>query len=173
MLTRSLLTIALVSILAACGGDAVAGTAGAEAAGGSAAAATTAAVDCPPLQVKIDGKPVDGLVHALGVLEAGSYGVEVFNHDQVTCEQVLSGARSIPPGEIDVRAYVDERGSMASVSIGSKTNFAQGVELARKPAKEGDPIAICVSNVKWVGGGGAGSTYEVNGLFQGPYCGQR
>lgn len=172
MLTRTLLISALLLTLTACGGEAVAGSGSDEA---STDAGGAPSIDCPPLVVKIDGEAVDGLGHGLALLDNDSYGVEVFNHAEATCADLLAGSRDVPKGEVNVRAFVAEGASRGSVSVGSKTNFVQGVELARKAQQEGDQVAICVSDAKWTSGGfgGDGPTYEISGLFSGRYCGER
>ena len=177
MKSPTLLALALLLSLTACGGgdtDADAAPAEAGAPGGGTASAQD--IDCPPLQVTIDGEPVSGLDHALAVAEAGSYGVEVFNHPEATCADLLAPSRNVPPGEVNVRAYAQEGTSQGSVSIGSKTNFAPGVELVEKTDTPGELVAICVEGATWTSGGfgdDAGQTYEIRGLFAGEYCGER
>ncbi len=181
MKNPTLLALALLLTLTACGG----GEPDAAAADGTAADASSAAaeaIDCPPLTVTIDGEPVSGLDHALAFSEpetgpgTGGYGVEVFNHAEATCEDVLASSRDVPEGEVNVRAFVQEGSTRGAVAIGSKTNFAQGVELVRKAESVGDTVAICVSNAGWTTGGfgeDAGQRYEISGLFQAEYCGER
>ena len=175
MKIRALLPLLLLLSLTACGGD---GTA--EASDADGATADASAIDCAPLTVTIDGEPVDGLTHAFAYSEpetgpgTGGFGVDVFNHG-ASCADVLAGSRDVPEGEVHVKAFVQEASGRGSVAVGSKTNFAQGVELLRKAEATGEPVAICVSNVKWTAGGfgGDGPTYEISGLFQGEYCGER
>jgi hypothetical protein len=179
---HTLLALTLLVCLTACGGESAdAGSASDDSAASTTAAAAAEAVDCAPLTVTIDGEPVAGLDHAFAYSEpesgagTGGYGVDVFNHGDASCDDVLAGSRDVPEGEVNVRAFVQEASGRGSVAVGSKTNFAQGVELAKKPSGAGDTVAICVENVKWTAGGfsGNGPTYEINGLFSGEYCGER
>jgi hypothetical protein len=189
MKTRSLLTLALLLTLclthAACGGDDATAEAtddAAAAANGTAAAPAAEAIDCPPLTVTMDGEPVAGLDHAFAYSEpengpgTGGFGVDVFNHGDASCDDVLAGSRDVPEGEVVVKAFATEGSSRGSVAIGSKTNFAQGVELVRKAESVGDEVAICVSKAGWTTGGfgeDAGKRYEIDGLFRAEYCGER
>lgn len=171
------LSLTLTLGLAACGG----GDANAAATDEAPDAAAADPIDCPPLTVTIDGEPVTGLDHTLAFSEpengpgTGGFGVEVFNHAEATCDDVLGASRDVPEGEVNVRAFVQEGSARGSVAVGSKTNFAQGVELVRKPGSPGDRVAICVSNARWTSGGfgGDGPTYEISGLFAAEYCGER
>jgi hypothetical protein len=176
MRIRSFLTLALLPVLAACGGDASTGSTAtaAPADDPGAAQAGAADIDCPPLEVAIDGTPVPGLDHAYAFSDpsTGGYGVQVFNHE-ATCAEVLAGSRDVPPDEVEVRAFIEEGATRGAVGVGSKTNYVQGIELVRKPAKEGDLTAICVSDAKWTAGFGGGTTYEIRGLFSASYCGER
>lgn len=191
MNTRSFFTLALLLTLTACGGGdtdpasaPADGTAPEVAANGAAGGATVSAedIDCPPLEVTIDGEPVEGLDHALAFSEpktgpgTGGYGVEVFNHAETTCENVLASSRDVPPGEVNVRAFVQEGSSRGSVAVGSKTSFAQGIELVEKSDTPGGLVAICVEGASWTTGGfgdDAGQTIEIRGLFAAEYCGER
>lgn len=180
---RNILALTLLLALTACGGGSDATASGAEGASadGAPASADAVDIDCPPLQVTIDGEPVEGLDHAFGFSEAktgpgtGGFGVQVFNHPENGCAEVLATSRNVPEGEVEVRAFVQAGASRGSVSVGSKTNFAQGVELVNEPNAQGDLVAICVSGAKWTAGGfgGDGPTYEISGLFAGTYCGER
>lgn len=172
------LSLTLTLGLLACGG----GDADAAATDEAPDAAAAEPIDCPPLTVTIDGEPVTGLDHALAFSEpengpgTGGFGVEVFNHAGATCEDVLGASRDVPEGEVNVRAFVKEGSTRGAVAIGSKTNYAQGVELVRKAASSGDTVAICVTDAGWTTGGfgaDAGQRYEISGLFQGEYCGER
>jgi hypothetical protein len=181
MKIRSLLTLALLLTLGpvACGGgdDAEATAAGAE-----AGAPAAASIDCAPLTVTIDGEPVAGLDHAFAYSEpengagTGGFGVDVFNHGDASCDDVLSGSRDVPEGEVTVKAFATEGSTRGAVAIGSKTNYAQGVELLRKAESVGDEVAICVTEAGWTAGGfgeDAGKRYEISGLFTAEYCGER
>lgn len=183
MKNPTLLALALLLTLTACGGgdtdaeaapaDSTTADADAGASGGTVSAED---IDCPPLEVTIDGEPVEGLDHALALADAGSYGVEVFNHQEATCDDVLASSRNVPPGEVNVRAYAQEGVSQGSVSIGSKTNFARGVELVEKSDTPGGLVAICVGGASWTTGGfgdDAGQKIEIRGLFAAEYCGER
>lgn len=183
MNTRSLLTLALLAPfalgLAACASDDATAAATTDTA---AAPAAAGAIDCPPLTVTIDGEAVAGLDHAFAYSEpatgpgTGGFGVDVFNHRGASCEDVLAGSRDVPEGEVTVKAFATEGSTRGSVAIGSKTNFAQGVELVRKAESEGDEVAICVSRAGWTAGGfgeNAGKRYEIDGLFRAAYCGER
>lgn len=184
------LALLLTLTLTACGGgdtdsevppaDGTADLAASDTSGGATVSADD--IDCPPLEVTIDGAPVEGLDHALAFSEpktgpgTGGYGVEVFNHAETTCEDVLASSRDVPPGEVNVRAFVQEGSSRGSVAVGSKTSVAQGIELVEKAESAGGLVAICVEGASWTTGGfgdDAGQEIEIRGLFAAEYCGER
>ena len=181
MKIRSLLALPLmiaVAGLTACSGE----DAGAASTDDAPVAAAADSIDCPPLTVTIGGEPVAGLDHAFAYSEpetgpgTGGFGVDVFNHGDASCEDVLSGSRSVPEGEVAVKAFATEGSTRGTVAIGSKSNLAQGVELVRKAESVGDEVAICVTKAGWTAGGfgeDAGKRYEIDGLFRAEYCGER
>lgn len=187
MWTRFSIAITALLAVAACGGGSSAGNA--ENSNGGAggndegnAMASAASIDCPPLTVTIGGEAVTGLDHAFAYSEpetgpgTGGFGVEVFNHAEASCEDILTGSRGVPAGEVNVRAFVREGSSMGTVAVGSKSNMTPGIELASTAANEGDLVAICVTDATWTSGGfgdDAGKTYAISGLFAAPYCGER
>lgn len=178
MWTRLSIATAALLAVSACGGGGVSNAEN----GSDSAMSSVDSIDCPPLAVTIGGEAVEGLDHAFAYSEpemgpgTGGFGVEILNHDEASCEDILAGSRGAPPGEVSVRAFVTEGSSMGTVGVGSKNNMTRGIELAGKPAKEGDMVAICVSDATWTSGGfgdDAGKTYQINGLFAAPYCGER
>jgi hypothetical protein len=130
---------------------------------------------CGPLTVTLDGKPIDGMTHGLGVHDIGGYSITVFNHDKTTCDEMLSGARAIQDGEKSVT--VSAGGQLgAGISYDANTQMGTGISgsIKTKPAKAGDPMAICINGtVALQIGDDKGKKVHVEGEVDGQFCGDR
>lgn len=149
-------------------------------AGGCSRKAPTAE-SCGPLTVTIDGAPLAAMPHGLARknVAAGeiNYEVEVYNHATTTCEQFLSkSGRSVPDGEVSVRAFAGGGGLMGKgVGLAAHTQAGGDVDLVGpKPAKAGDPVQICVSEQSFTPkmGDHKGKKVTFKGLLTGTYCGE-
>ena len=148
--------VAALSFAAACGG------------GGDSASCKT------PPTVKLDGTEIAGLTNGLAFKENGGYTLHVFNKSERTCEDVKKGMWSATEGEQYITVMAG--GSMGGVSYDASTKMGKGVgtSLATKPAKEGDPIAICASaKYKLMVGDKKDKELIVDGKFEGKFCGER
>ena len=131
--------------------------------------------DCKPLTVTIDGQPVAGLANGLGYVETGdSYSLYVFNHDKATCEQLLAKSRQVPEGEESVGFGIGSLGPSIGYDANGLIGKAVEVKLVTKPAKAGDPMAMCVKATLPVKiGKNKGKTLVAEGLVEGKFCGER
>ena len=135
---------------------------------------------CGALSVTIDGKPQPAMPNGLARLTVVGndklYEVQVFNHDQATCEQFISrSGRNVPDGEVSVRAFGGGDGLMGKgVGLASHTQAGGDVDVVTKPKAVGDPVAICVDGVTFTPsiGDNKGKKVEIKGLFTGTYCGE-
>jgi hypothetical protein len=130
---------------------------------------------CGPLKVTLDGQPVAGLTHGMGTHDQGGYSITVFNHDKTTCDEMLAGARAIQDGEKSVT--VSAGGTFgAGISYDANTQMGTGISgsLKTKPAKPGDPIAICIKGTLDLQiGDDKGKKLAVEGEVDGQFCGDR
>lgn len=159
---KRFIMIAAVAMAAAAGGGCGKGGGG----GGAS---------CGPLKVTLDGKPIEGLTHGLGVHDQGGYSITTFNHDKTTCDEMLAGARSIQDGEKSVTVSAGGQFG-AGVSYDANTQMGTGISgsLKTKPAKAGDPIAICIKGtVDLQIGDDKGKKLAVEGEVDGQFCGDR
>jgi hypothetical protein len=121
------------------------------------------------------------MIHVLGAEEKGGAGylVTAFNHDKVTCEEMLAGMRTVPDGEVQARAFLAVKESEFTthvVAVQSDHQMMKEVTLVKKPEKAGDPLALCVPDeVAWDGMAGdlKGKPVSVQGLFRGRFCGKK
>jgi hypothetical protein len=143
--------------------------------GGGAAAA------CKPLAVTVDGTPLaampNGLAKSNNMSGDLSYEVHVFDHDKTTCEDMLSkSGRTVPEGEVSVRAWAGGAGSMGKgVGLSAHAQMDVDVKLVSdKPKAAGDVVKLCVNNVSFTPQIGAekGKTVVMDGLVEGKYCGE-
>ena len=167
MKTKSMYVLFAAALLAGCGKDD-----GKSGGGGGGS--------CPPLEVTIDGTKVEGLSHGLALDQEMSgeviHVVEVFNHDQVTCEQVLSKAgRQTGPDEIAIRGSV---GGSFGNGLGIDSTAQMGadvdVKLAGKAgSKPGDTVTMCVAGhtLEPKVGAHKGKKVTIKGALSGTYCG--
>jgi hypothetical protein len=136
---------------------------------------------CKPLSVTVDGKPMPAMPH--GHAKANnmngdvSYEVLVFNHDNTTCDQLMSKtARQVVDGEVSVRAFAAGAGMTGKgVAIDAHTQMGGNVTLAsEKPKAVGDIVKVCVDNVAFrpIAGKYKDNDVVVSGLFAGAYCGE-
>ncbi len=130
---------------------------------------------CGPLTVLVDGAPIEGLTHGTAVImESGSYRtpmIQLFNHDKATCEEALSGRRSVKENEINVRAW---HGQMPGVGIDSYTHIEGTLTLDKPTEKVGETMQICVrAPVVFTPNAGAysGKKVSIAGTFAAPFCG--
>ncbi|MDQ3369684.1 MAG: hypothetical protein M3680_30040 [Myxococcota bacterium] len=139
------------------------------------------AESCGPVAVTVDGKPLDampkGFARTTIMGDSRTLEVEVFNHDQTTCEEMISRkGRNVPEGELSVRAFAGGSGMMGKgVGIESHTQAGGDVSIVGdKPKAAGDVVSICVGNVSFKPRVGAYKDKQVTvkGLFTGTYCGE-
>ena len=130
---------------------------------------------CPALAVTVEGAPLEGLVHGHAVtMVNGSYTthvVQLFNHDKSTCEEMLSGRRSVHDGEVTVRAF---HGEMPGVGVDSYTHVAGTLTLDKPTDKVGEPMQICVRTpIEFTPTAGdfKGKKVTVVGTFTAKFCG--
>lgn len=143
------------------------------------AAAPSGGGACGPLKVTVDGQELTGLGHGLALTQSTgsstSEQVQLFNHDKVTCEEVLSRAgRTVAQGEIRVRANAGTETLMRSVGIDVHTQLGVAVRLVGgKPAKPGDQVTLCVPETSFTPAMGDFEKKQVtiSGTFTGTYCG--
>lgn len=143
--------------------------------------AGAAAAACKPLSVSVDGTPLaampNGLARSNNMNGDISYEVHVFDHDKATCDELLGkSGRSVPEGEVSVRAWAGGAGSMGR-GVGLGAHAQMGVDVAlvsAKPKAMGDRVKLCVNNVSFTPQIGAekGKTVVMNGLVEGAYCGE-
>jgi hypothetical protein len=129
---------------------------------------------CPPLTFTINGEPRTGFVHGLATRQESSadtaWQVEMYNHDAVTCEEVLSkSGRQVKEGELDVRAFSGQR--YWGVGYGSHAQMATApVELVgAPPEKPGDEVVLCAAEHAFTRQDG--TRVVIAGTFKGTYCG--
>lgn len=136
---------------------------------------------CTPLVVTVDGTALPAMPHGLARTNNmnGDITVEVqmFNHDKVACEAMVSKAgRQIADGEQSVRAFAGGTGMMAKgVGIESHTQAGGEVRMiGDKPKAVGDVVKICVDNVSFKPRVGElkDKQVTVTGLFEGKHCGE-
>ncbi|HEY5923007.1 MAG TPA: hypothetical protein VIV11_15110 [Kofleriaceae bacterium] len=136
---------------------------------------------CRPVSVTVDGAALPalpkGLAKANNMNGDISYEVQLFNHDKVTCEDMLNKAgRPIPDGEISVRAFAAGAGMTGKgIAIDSHTQMGGPVTLlSDKPKAAGDVVKVCVDNAafKPIAGRYKDKDVVVTGLFEGTYCGE-
>lgn len=151
----------------------------------------SAPAGCPPLEVKVDGKPL--AVPTVGLAYAGrddALAVAVFNHEGVTCdelyEQQRSGFRDVPAGELMVGAWAGAAEPAATgVTFSSTTDppahrsraGAKLVTVESAVRDAGGRVALCIPAVVQIplGGGDTGAlpahpAAEIRGLLVGRYC---
>lgn len=156
---------------------AVAASAGCSKQDGGAAGAGA----CKPLAVTVDGTALaampNGLARSNNMNGDISYEVQVFNHDKATCEQMVEkSGRTVPDGEVSVRAFAGGSGMMGKgVAIEAHTQAGGNVSLVgAKPKAPGDVVKICVDNVEFTPKMGAYKDKKITftGLLEGAYCGE-
>lgn len=132
--------------------------------------------DCAALEVTIDGKAVE-LANGFGVLDnSGGYTMSMYNHADMTCENMLERMRPVTEGEVSVRGFT---GGQMGNGVGIEAWTESGkpkVKLQTKPDKVGDPIAICVSKKHTFTpeiGDYKGKEVTIVGSMAGQYCGER
>ncbi len=162
----------LGSLLAACGGEKKADKPADKPAGKPAGDA------CGPLAVTIDGQPVSGLTHAFALTQKSgddaNEQVHVFNHDKVTCAEMLGAGREIPDGELWVRASVGKTMTTRGVGFNEHAEIDIDVTLTSAAgAKPGDQVSLCVPRTELVPAKGphAGKKVVVSGTMTAAWCG--
>jgi hypothetical protein len=132
---------------------------------------------CPELRVAVDGEPLPGLTHAVGMQDSrGGFLVHIFDHDQTTCEGAVRGQRIPRAGEIAVHVYTGKTDALRAIGFGEHTEQGIKARLERRPEKAGDRIAICVPDeVSFTPATGrfAGRTVSVIGRFEAEFCGSQ
>lgn len=130
---------------------------------------------CPALSVTVDGVPLTGLSHgqAVTLVNAGQTTqlVNLFDHDQATCEEALAGRHPLRAGEHYVKAF---HSAAPGVGIETHTQLEGTLTLDRMATKVGEPVEICVRRpVVFTPGGGAyeGKLVSIVGKFAGAWCG--
>ncbi len=130
-----------------------------------------------PAKVTVDGEEIK-LVHGLAVgWGRRRYAVSLFNHDKVTCEQMLAPSRLVAEGEIEVRASGSAEGGFGDgLAIHEFTRLDVEVKLAQEPREVGDTVGVDVPKPKELVptiGVLKGKSVVISGLFQGKFCGER
>ena len=121
------------------------------------------ASDCPEGVMTVDGEPVV-FQSAFGFHQNGSYALQLYNHQDMTCEIILAmEPRVLPDGEIDLR-MADMFGGL--VATGSDHVGAEGLELEAEPQAAGELLAYCVRDSVQIG-----ENITVVGRFTGQFCG--
>lgn len=132
---------------------------------------------CAELRVAVDGTPIEGLTHTIGVQDRrGGFVVHVFDHDQVTCEGAVRGVRTPQPNEVAVHVYVGATEALRAIGFGEHTEQRIAARLERRPAKAGDRISICVpEEVTFTPSSGrfTGRAVSVVGRFEAEFCGSQ
>jgi hypothetical protein len=130
---------------------------------------------CGPLAVLADGAPIEGLVHGTAVImENAGYRtamIQLFNHDKATCEEALSGRRSVQENEINVRAW---HGAAPGVGIDAFTQIEGTITLDKPTETVGETMQICVrAPVVFTPNAGAysGKKVSIAGTFAAKFCG--
>ena len=152
---RTILLGLVTSILAACGGG------------------DSASCKVPPT-VTLAGTPIANLTNGLAFKEDGGHTLYVFNTPARTCEDVKKGMWQ--PAEGEQHITLSNGGRFSGVSFDANTQMGKGVatSLATKPAKEGDPIAMCASaKYKLMVGPDKDKELVVDGKFEGKFCGEK
>ncbi len=121
------------------------------------------ASDCPEGNMTVDGEPVV-FQSAFGFNQNGSYALQLYNHQDMTCETILAmEPRVMPDGEIDLRMS-DMFGGL--VATGSDHVGSEGLELETEPQAAGELLAFCVRDSVQIG-----ENITVVGRFTGQFCG--
>ncbi|MBL8624298.1 MAG: hypothetical protein JNK64_23530 [Myxococcales bacterium] len=162
-------SILLCSLLAACGG---------EKKSDNPPAAKPTGDACGPLTVTIDGKPVDGLTHAFALTQQSgddtNEQVHVFNHDKVTCADLLGAGRAVADGEIWVRASVGKKITTRGIGFNEHAELDVDVKQTSAAAtKPGDQVSLCVPRTELAPAKGAyaGKKVVVSGTMSAAWCG--
>ena len=178
-MTLRLATIFMCSALAACGGSKTSDKPAADNPATDKPAADKPVADaCGPLAVTIDGKAVDGLVHAFALTQKSgddtNEQIHVFNHDKVTCADLLGAGREPADGEIWVRAGVGKTITTRGVGFNEHTEIDIAVTLtSAAAAKPGDMVTMCVPRTELAPAKGpyAGKKVVVSGTMTAAWCG--
>jgi hypothetical protein len=98
----------------------------------------------------------------------------VFDHDKVTCDEMLAKSRQTSPDEDAVAAGVSTYGAVIGYNSNGKVGNDVEVKLTAKPAKVGDRIAMCVNATLPIKNGKhTGKDLVATGLIEGTFCGER
>ncbi len=130
---------------------------------------------CPAGEITLDGEKLV-LEHGLASLADRFTIIYLYNHDKVTCEEVLAGSREIPADEVSARVGM---GMANTIGFGANTLMDDNkvkAKMVTKAGKVGDNVAICLTEpaeYKLQVGPHKGKKLVMKGLFQGKYCGER
>lgn len=140
---------------------------------------------CPAGEITLDGEPLAN-THGVAVEGQGSYVIMLYDHDKVTCEEMLTTqvaeimelakARGKQNDEIQVRVATGGLGNAIGLGGNTKMDSSVKAELVAKPAKVGDRTAICLTEPAEYDlqiGPHKGKKLVMKGLFEGEFCGSR
>lgn len=142
---------------------------------------TRSPANCRPLSVTAGGTPIRDLGHGLARRNKQARDItlqiDLWNHDKVTCATFnAKRGRAVEPGEVSVRAFSGGDGMMGQgVGIGVHTQGGVDVELVGSaPTAIGDKVALCVDHASFkpIAGTYKDQDVEIDGLFEGTYCGE-
>ena len=140
---------------------------------------------CPAGEITLDGQKL-GHTHGHGVLADGFTMIQLYDHDKVTCEEILATKtadivrltqeRAKSNDEFSVRVSA---GRANSISLGANTLMSDTkvkAKIVTKADKVGDKLAICLTaaaEYELQVGPHKGKKLVMKGLFEGKYCGER
>lgn len=154
-------------LLALCAGlVACKGQGGDEAEGGGSG-------DCPDLAITLDGKET-GWSHALAYKAGGSVVTQAFNHDGVTCEEILAGTRQKPDDEQMINVAQMSRGTFVTWAPDSSGGVESKMEVINDTDEPGETLTGCLPEAVTLPGKGPneGKTLVVQGRLDAEYCGE-
>ncbi len=131
---------------------------------------------CGPLKVVVDGEEVTNLTHGVAYTlvnkEYRTEEVDLYNHDQVTCEDALDFGYQSKPGEQKIGAFArDAQG----LNTDAYTWFGVQTKVSKQPAGVGEEMTICVDETTFTPDTGVytGKELTISGSFTGTYCGDK
>ena len=140
---------------------------------------------CSAGEITLDGQTL-GHKYGRALLAQGSTLIQLYDHDKVTCEEMLATQiadimrlnkeRGKSNDEYSVRVATGGMGN--AIGLGANTWMGDTVKakLVTKPGKVGDDVAICLTapvEYELQVGPHKGKKLVMKGLFSGKYCGER
>lgn len=138
--------------------------------------------NCGALKITADGKDITseyshGIAYTSVNMGYRTDMVDLFNHSEVTCADVLPKYRptSIPTDEVIARAFF---GAYPGVSISGYTELpmTSDITVSKQPSGAGDTMTICVNDpIEFTATAGtySGQKVSMSGSFSGEYCGDK